>query len=70
MRRLRADGVAVIMSTHDLSVAHLACDEACLLNHRQMAFGPIDEALTADLLKATYGGSALLLDGGTTLVAR
>jgi manganese/iron transport system ATP-binding protein len=70
MRRLRAGGVAVIMSTHDLSVAHLACDEACLLNHRQMAFGPIDEALTADLLKATYGGSALLLDGGTTLVAR
>ena len=54
---LRATGVAVVMSTHDLSVAHLACDEACLLNRRQVAFGPIDEALTAELLRETYGGS-------------
>ena len=43
------------MSTHDLAVAHLACGEACLLNRHQVAFGPIDEALTADLLRATYG---------------
>jgi manganese/iron transport system ATP-binding protein len=67
---LRADGVAVVMSTHDLSVAHLVCDEACLLNHHQVAFGPIGEALSADLLRATYGGSALLLEDGATLLAR
>ncbi len=67
---LRAKGVAVVMSTHDLSVAHLACDAACLLNHHQVAFGPIAEALSADRLKATYGSSALLLEGGTTLIAR
>jgi manganese/iron transport system ATP-binding protein len=70
LERLRADGVAVVMSTHDLAVAHLICDDACLLNHHQVAFGPIDDALRPDLLKATYGGSALLLEGGTTLVAR
>lgn len=68
--RLRRRGVAVIMSTHDLSVAHLACDEACLLNRRQVAFGPIESALTADSLKSTYGTSALLLDGGATLLTR
>ena len=68
--RLRAGGVAVVMSTHDLSVAHLACDEACLLNHHQVAFGPIGATLSAELLKATYGGSAVLLEGGTTVVAR
>ena len=67
--RLRADGVAVVMSTHDLSVAHLACDEACLLNRHQVAFGPIAQALTADLLRETYGASALLLDGGATVIA-
>ncbi len=67
--RLRATGVAVVMSTHDLSVAHLACDDACLLNKHQVAFGPIDESLTSELLKATYGGSALLLAGGATIVA-
>jgi manganese/iron transport system ATP-binding protein len=70
LRHLRDDGVAVVMSTHDLSVAHLACDDACLLNHHQVAFGPVEEALTAELLKVTYGGAALLLDGGATLIAR
>lgn len=70
LQRLRSEGVAVVMSTHDLSVAHLACDEACLLNRSQVAFGPIEEALTAELLRATYGGSAVLLEGGATLLAR
>jgi manganese/iron transport system ATP-binding protein len=70
LERLRASGVAVVMSTHDLSVAHLACDEACLLNRHQVAFGPIGQSLTSDLLQATYGGSALLLAGGSTIVAR
>ena len=66
---LRATGVAVVMSTHDLAVAHLACDEACLLNRQQIAFGPMDEALTADLLRKTYGGSAVVLAGGATIVS-
>lgn len=65
---LRATGVAVVMSTHDLAVAHLACDEACLLNRHQIAFGPISEALTADRLRETYGGSAVVLAGGATIV--
>jgi manganese/iron transport system ATP-binding protein len=69
LRRLRAGGVAVVMSTHDLSVAHLACDEACLLNHHQIAFGPVEHALTPDLLRATYGGTVLLVEPGATLVA-
>jgi manganese/iron transport system ATP-binding protein len=70
LQRLRADGVAVVMSTHDLSVAHLACGEACLLNHHQVAFGPIEESLSPEHLRQTYGGSALLLDGGHTVVVR
>ncbi len=70
LQQLRADGVAVVMSTHDLSVAHLACGEACLLNHHQVAFGPIEESLSADHLRHTYGGSALLLDGGDTVIVR
>jgi len=69
LHRLRRAGVAVVMSTHDLSVAHLACDEACLINRHQVAFGPVEDALTPELLKATYGGAALLLDGGATVIA-
>jgi len=65
---LRAEGVAVVMSTHDLSVAHLACGRACLLNRRQVSFGPIEEALTAESLRETYGGSVVTLAGATTIL--
>ena len=65
---LRADGVAIVMATHDLSVAHLACGDACLINRRQVAFGPIEEALTPERLRATYGAGAVVLAGGSTIV--
>jgi manganese/iron transport system ATP-binding protein len=68
LAELRARGVAVIMSTHDLAVAHLACDDACLINHHQVAFGPIEEALTSERLRATYGSGAVVLAGGSTIV--
>ena len=65
---LRADGVAIVMATHDLSVAHLACGEACLINRRQVAFGPIAEALTPERLRETYGARAVVMAGGSTIV--
>ncbi len=67
--RLRSQGAAVVMATHDISVAHLACGHACLLNRRQVAFGPIEVALTADALKSAYGHHAVVLAEGTTLLA-
>jgi manganese/iron transport system ATP-binding protein len=66
--RLRNDGAAVVMATHDISVAHLACGHACLLNRRQVAFGPLDQALTADTLKRAYGEHAVVLAEGTTFL--
>jgi manganese/iron transport system ATP-binding protein len=68
LRRLRAAGAAVVMATHDISVAHLACGHACLLNRRQVAFGRLDEALTADTLKRTYGEHAVVLAEGTAFL--
>lgn len=67
LNELRAQGVAVVMATHDLAVAHLACGDACVLNRSQVAFGPIDRALTADALKQAYGGTALVLSGSTVV---
>ena len=64
----RKAGVAVVMATHDLTIAHLACDTGCLLNHHQVAFAPIGEALTPELLGETYGRSAVVLAGGCTIV--
>jgi len=64
----RKQGVAVVMATHDLSIAHLACDTGCLLNHHQVAFAPIAEALTPEFLGQTYGRSAVVLAGDSTIV--
>jgi manganese/iron transport system ATP-binding protein len=58
----QAAGVAVVMSTHDLAVARSACAVACVLNHRQVAFGPVDEALAPESLRQAYGPSAFALD--------
>jgi manganese/iron transport system ATP-binding protein len=60
---LQRDGAAVVVSTHDLALAHLACDEVCLLNRHQVAFGPTAATLTPELLRAAYGGQALVTDG-------
>jgi manganese/iron transport system ATP-binding protein len=68
LARLRAAGVAVVMSTHDLAVAHLTCGLACLLNQRPVAFGPIGEALTSDNLAEAYGRQAVVLASGATVL--
>ncbi|WP_327001894.1 metal ABC transporter ATP-binding protein [Dactylosporangium sp. NBC_01737] len=67
---LKRQGAAVLISTHDLTLAHLACDTACLLNRHMYGFGPVDEVLTAALLRATYGSQALELRGDRVMVAR
>jgi manganese/iron transport system ATP-binding protein len=69
LRTLRDTGAAVLVSTHDLALAHLAFDEVCLLNKHQFGFGPTDETLTPELLRATYGGHALELRGDSVIVA-
>jgi manganese/iron transport system ATP-binding protein len=70
LRRLRADNAAVVVSTHDLALAHLFCDEVCLLNHHQFAFGPVATTLTPELLRATYGGHALQLRGDSVILTQ
>lgn len=66
--RLRGDGVGVVMSTHDLAVAHLTCGDACVLNRRRVAYGPIAEAITPGNLAEAYGSRAVLLASGATIV--
>jgi len=68
LHELRAEGASVVMATHDLSIAHLACNEACLVNRHQFAFGPITSTLTPELLRKTYGGQAVLLAGDSSIV--
>jgi len=65
---LRSAGAAVVMATHDLSVAHLACGHACVLNRHLVAFGPIDTTLGSDALVAAYGHQAVVLAEGTAMI--
>jgi len=69
LAELRSTGVAVVMSTHDLAVAHLTCDDACLLNTHQVAFGPIRDTLTPARLQTAYGHGAVVLADGATFVS-
>jgi manganese/iron transport system ATP-binding protein len=69
LAELRAGGATVVISTHDLTVAHLACGEACLLNRHQIAFGPVADTLTPPLLQQTYGARSLVLAGDSVVVA-
>lgn len=63
VRQATADGVGVVVSTHDLALAHLTCARACLLSGRQIAFGPVDEVLTEGLLARAYGAGSDALTG-------
>ncbi|MEW9530480.1 metal ABC transporter ATP-binding protein [Microbispora sp. NPDC049125] len=67
---LKAQGASVVISTHDLAIAHLACDEVCLLNRSQFGFGPTGDVLTPERLRATYGGRALELRGDRVIVTQ
>ena len=70
LRRLQDGGAAVVVSTHDLALAHLACDEVCLLNRHQVAIGPTAATQTPGLLRTAYGRQALEQDGDSVIVAR
>ncbi|MEV0134250.1 metal ABC transporter ATP-binding protein [Dactylosporangium sp. NPDC050688] len=67
---LTRQGAAAVISTHDLALAHLACDAACLINRHVYGFGPVGEVLTPALLRAAYGSQALELRGDRVIVAR
>jgi manganese/iron transport system ATP-binding protein len=62
INELRDAGAGVVVSTHDLAMAHLACDQVCLLNRHQYGFGPPADTLTPELLRAAYGTTAPFSD--------
>lgn len=54
--RLKADGVGVVVSTHDLVLAQEACEQVALLAGRQIGFGPREQVLVPELVEQAYGG--------------
>jgi len=56
---LRAEGVTVLVSTHDLNMAVQRFDRLALLNHQLIAYGEPHQAVTPQTLAAAYGDQAL-----------
>jgi manganese/iron transport system ATP-binding protein len=69
LRSVTAAGASLVLSTHDLALARALADVVCLVNGRQWAAGPPAATLTAENLRRAYGGHAIeLADGRTVLV--
>lgn len=68
VKRLKADGVTVLVSTHDLELARAVCDSVLLLNGTQVAFGPIDEVLTLENVQRAFQEVGVEMDQHTVVV--
>lgn len=61
LKQLREKGSTVILVHHDLQTLTEYFDWVVLLNIRQVAVGPIDDVLTEEKLRETYGGQLTVL---------
>jgi ABC-type Mn2+/Zn2+ transport system ATPase subunit len=63
---LSAEGRALMIATHDIEQAR-RLDRVLCLARRQVAFGPPDVTLSADVLRKTYGAELIVLDDSTAV---
>jgi len=61
--QLKAQGVTVMVSTHDLRLASERFEQVLLLNRRVIAYGSPAEVLTPQHVAEAFGGQVLFLDG-------
>jgi ABC-type Mn2+/Zn2+ transport system ATPase subunit len=57
---LAAEGRSILIATHDVEQTE-RWDQVLCINRRQIAFGPPDQALSLEVLEATYGGAIVML---------
>jgi ABC-type Mn2+/Zn2+ transport system ATPase subunit len=60
---LRSEGLTVLVSTHDLSLATQRFELVLLLNRRLVAYGPPAAVFTPTHVRQAFGGQALELGG-------
>jgi ABC-type Mn2+/Zn2+ transport system ATPase subunit len=60
--QLQAQGVTVMVSTHDLNLAAARFEQVALLNRRLIAYGPAGQVFTTQAVTEAFGGQALFLE--------
>lgn len=55
LERLRADGVTILIATHDLKTAQSLFDRLLILKGQALAYGSPAEVLTPEILQSAYG---------------
>ncbi|MDH6532071.1 zinc/manganese transport system ATP-binding protein [Aurantimicrobium minutum] len=68
IRELKAAGVGIIVTTHDLDLAREVCDTVLFVNGRQIAFGPKDDVLTLANLQEVFSDFQVEIDEHTVVV--
>lgn len=63
LNQQQAQGVTLIVSTHDLNLAATRFDRVLLLNHRVIAYGSPQEVFTTDNLLRAFGAQAMFVEG-------
>lgn len=61
---LNADGLTIVLSTHDLGLAFRRFDRVLALRERVIAFGPPSAVYRPDVLTSLYGGQLATWDAG------
>lgn len=65
LHRLAHDGLAVVVSMHDIDLASHLSDEVMVLHEgRTETIGPTNEVLTPELIKRCWGVDVITLDDG------
>jgi ABC-type Mn2+/Zn2+ transport system ATPase subunit len=59
LESLQQQGVTVLVSTHDLTLAVERFDRLALLNRQLVAYGPPGQVVTPETLATAYGGQAV-----------
>ncbi len=62
LNELKAGGISVVMSTHDITLAQQAAECVMLVNREQIACGPTAETLKLDLIARTHPGVGVEVD--------
>jgi len=63
-KEMQANGKTVVAVHHDLETLREYFDWVLLLNVRREALGPVEEVLTTENLRRTYGGRSGLIERG------